>query len=164
MIFVTVGTDTHQFNRLLREIDVLIEKKIIKERVIAQIGNSEYRPKNYDYFRFADYKKYIGLIKKARLVVSHGGAGTIITVLSYKKPLIVVPRLKKFGEHTDDHQKELVTQLDKDKRAIAVLNIKKLGEFIKKVKACELNVKEQKTVKIISILSKKIEIWSKERC
>jgi UDP-N-acetylglucosamine transferase subunit ALG13 len=45
MIFITVGTHTQPFNRLLQKIDELIEKGIIKEKVIAQIGYSTYKLK-----------------------------------------------------------------------------------------------------------------------
>ena len=46
MIFITVGSQKFQFNRLLEQIDLLIENKIIKEEVFAQIGSSDYIPKN----------------------------------------------------------------------------------------------------------------------
>ena len=38
MIFVMLGTQNNSFHRLLEEIDKLIEKKVIKEKVVAQIG------------------------------------------------------------------------------------------------------------------------------
>jgi UDP-N-acetylglucosamine transferase subunit ALG13 len=38
MIFVTVGTHTQPFNGLLQKIDEPVEKGIIKEKVITQIG------------------------------------------------------------------------------------------------------------------------------
>ena len=38
MIFVTVGTHEQPFDRLIKELDTLIEKKVITETVIAQIG------------------------------------------------------------------------------------------------------------------------------
>ena len=52
MIFVCTGSREYQFNRLLREIDCLIENGKIKEKVVAQIGGSSYVPKNYEYKRF----------------------------------------------------------------------------------------------------------------
>ena len=46
MIFVTVGTQKFQFDRLLKEIDSLIASKYIKEKVFIQRGNSTYLPQN----------------------------------------------------------------------------------------------------------------------
>ena len=40
MIFVAVGTQKFQMNRLLEEIDNCIEGRDITEKVFAQIGNS----------------------------------------------------------------------------------------------------------------------------
>ena len=42
MIFVTVGTHEQQFNRLIKEIDYLKQKKIICEEVFIQTGFSTY--------------------------------------------------------------------------------------------------------------------------
>ena len=49
MILITVGSQKFQFNRLLSKIDELIEKKVITDKVFAQIGVSDYKPKNYEF-------------------------------------------------------------------------------------------------------------------
>ena len=46
MVFITLGSQKFQFNRLLRAVDELIEKKVIQEDVFAQTGYSDYEPKN----------------------------------------------------------------------------------------------------------------------
>ena len=48
MIFVVVGTQKFQLNRLLKVFDTLLEEEKIDQEVFAQIGNSDYIPKNYD--------------------------------------------------------------------------------------------------------------------
>ena len=40
MIFITLGSQKFQFNRLLKTVDELVERGIIKEEVFAQIGFS----------------------------------------------------------------------------------------------------------------------------
>ncbi|WP_275485624.1 glycosyltransferase, partial [Oenococcus oeni] len=55
MIFVTVGTHEQPFDRLLREVDKLIEKKVITEKVIMQTGFSKYTPKNAEWKSFLSY-------------------------------------------------------------------------------------------------------------
>jgi len=134
MIFVTVGTHSQSFNRLLKTVDDLIEKRKIKEKVIMQIGHSTYEPKNATWFRFADYREIENFNRDARLIITHGGAGCILTALSFGKPVIAVPRLKKFAEHTDDHQIDLVKALSEEKKVTAVYDVKDLDEAIQKIK------------------------------
>ena len=52
MIFVTLGSQKFQFNRILMEIDQLIEDKYLTENVFAQTGYSDYEPKHYKYKNF----------------------------------------------------------------------------------------------------------------
>ena len=42
MIFITLGSQKFQFNRLLKAVDDLVESKIINEEIFAQIGYSDY--------------------------------------------------------------------------------------------------------------------------
>jgi len=130
LIFTLVGTHPQAFDRLLKKIDELIESKKITESVIAQIGVSGYKPENYKAKSFFSNSGMKSLIKKSSLVISHAGAGTIITALRADKKIIVVPRLKKFGEHTNDHQLELARALEKEGKVIAVYKIENLGAAI----------------------------------
>ena len=58
MIFVTLGSQKFQFNRILKEIDYLIEKNVIQEKVFAQIGASTYSPKLYEYKNFLNQNEF----------------------------------------------------------------------------------------------------------
>ena len=107
MIFVTLGTQKFQFDRLLKYIDEKIESKEINEEVFAQIGNSTYTPVNYQFKKFLDKTEFEESINKANLVITHSGVGTIISSITKRKPVIVVPRLARFGEHVDDHQLQI---------------------------------------------------------
>lgn len=133
MIFVTVGTHTKSFNRLLKEVDGLVGKGKIKEKVVIQIGHSSYKPKNVKWFRFTTFPKLKNLCKKARIIITHGGAGSILIALDNAKPVIAVPRLKKFDEHVNDHQLDLVKFLEKEGNIEPVYNISKLGSVISKI-------------------------------
>ena len=62
MIFLTVGTQSFQFNRLLEAVDNLIDEKIIQETVIAQIGESTYVPRNYLAYPFLDSSEFSRLM------------------------------------------------------------------------------------------------------
>lgn len=107
MIFVAVGTQKFQFDRLLKAIDVLIDDGLLDEEVYAQIGYSNHVPEHYHFDKMMDKSKYDSMIKKCDLLVTHSGVGTIVLGLKYSKPVIVVPRLKRYGEHIDDHQVQI---------------------------------------------------------
>lgn len=127
MIFVTVGTHEQGMDRLFKELDRLIEEKIINDEVISQIGYSDYIPKNYEYRKMISYDDMDDYIKRADIVITHGGPGSIFHALKYDKIPIVVPRNPKFKEHIDEHQVLFVNKLEKEKRVIAVYNIKELS-------------------------------------
>ncbi|MFH1235198.1 MAG: PssE/Cps14G family polysaccharide biosynthesis glycosyltransferase [Candidatus Diapherotrites archaeon] len=133
-IFVALGTHPQQFDRLLEKIDSLVESEKIKAEVFAQTGSSGYGPKNYKSQKFLSPEEFSKEFDKADIIISHGGAGAIINALEAKKPLIIVPRLKKFCEHTDDHQIDLAKAMHERKKAIAVFGLEKLPEAIEKAR------------------------------
>lgn len=130
MIFVTVGMHPIGFERLVREMDKVAGR--INEEVIIQIGGTKYTPQNARFFHFTTDEEIKELCRKARVVVSHGGVGTILDVLQEEKPLILVPRLKKYGEVIDDHQLYLVQELEKEVRITAVYDVGQLEEALKR--------------------------------
>ena len=106
MIFVTLGSQKFQFNRLLKAVDELDTD----EEIFAQIGYSDYKPKNYKYKEFLDREEFATWEEKADIVITHGGTGAIIGAVKKGKKVIAVPRLAKYGEHVDDHQIQLIKQ------------------------------------------------------
>lgn len=135
MIFVTVGTHEQSFNRLIKEIDRLVGQRKITESVFIQIGYSTYIPHNVEYKRFLDYEEMETKIDYARVVITHGGPASFLNVLSKGKVPVVVPRLKKFNEHVNDHQMNFARQLvKKGYNIIIVENIEELSEKISQIK------------------------------
>lgn len=120
----------------------------IDEKVIMQIGNTKYKPKNAEYFNFKNYEKIQKLNKRARIVVCHGGAGTIITALEQGTPVIAVPRLKKFGEALSDHQLDIVNELAKDMKIIAVNDIEHLEKTILNFDGSQIKTDKEKSLVI----------------
>ncbi|NLO09103.1 MAG: glycosyl transferase [Clostridiales bacterium] len=113
MIFVILGTQKFQLNRLLIEMDDLIETGGITQEVIAQIGVSDYEPKNYQFHRYIDKNQFDEYITQASLIITHSGVGSIITALKAKKPVVVYPRLRRYNEHVDDHQLDIAKAFEK---------------------------------------------------
>jgi UDP-N-acetylglucosamine transferase subunit ALG13 len=50
------------------------------------------------------YEEVVESIRAARVVVTHAGAGSVLTCLVAGKRPIVVPRLSRYGETSDNHQ------------------------------------------------------------
>lgn len=134
MIYVAVGTQKFQFNRLLIQMDRLIAEGKIHSEVFAQTGHSDYRPKHYKYKDFLNKDEYEKYIKNCEILVTHSGVSTIVTALKYSKPVIVFPRLAKYGEHVDDHQVQIATSFG-EKNLILVCGEKDdLGLMLEKAR------------------------------
>ena len=159
MIFVTVGTHYQGFERLIKAVDELTGKGEIKENVIIQIGYSDYTPKNCKWFRFVDPEDFVEFCKKSNIVITHAGIGSIIIPLKIKKPVIVVPRYKKFNEHTDDHQLQITKELEKEGKIITVYDINNLEKAYKKSKKWKpIHLKEKNKISnLIGDYIKKLE-------
>jgi UDP-N-acetylglucosamine transferase subunit ALG13 len=156
MIFVSVGTHKQQFDRLLAAIDSLIEKKVIKDQVIAQIGHSTYKPKKYKGKKFLGMEEFDKQIKKCSLFITHAGEGNIGTALQLEKKMIVLPRREKFGEHTNDHQLELADAIKKEKQAIVIDEVSEIKKALKDI--AKLKLKKTKHAKgIINLIEKEFE-------
>ena len=131
MIFITVGTHEQQFDRLIKTIDKLKQKKIINEEIFVQTGFSNYKPKYCNYKKFISYEEVNKKIKEARIVITHGGPSSFIPVLQNKKVPIVVPRNSSFQEHINNHQIDFVKKLESFKaNIIPIYNIKDLEKSI----------------------------------
>lgn len=134
MIYVTIGGHPQGFDRLVRAVDE-VAQYFNNEEFIVQKGVSAYTPKNCKFFDFVQYEENEIYIKQARLVISHAGVGTILVAKKYNVPIIIVPRLKKYNEHLNDHQLDICNALIKEPRkgVYVVLEVKCLQQTIEKV-------------------------------
>lgn len=104
MILVTLGTQSQKFYRLLDSVEALNTD----EEIIVQAGGSaDYKSKKMKIFDFISYDEMEKYIKDASVIITHGGTGSIIMPLQQQKKVIAAPRLEKYGEHINDHQKEI---------------------------------------------------------
>lgn len=134
MIFITVGTQKFQFDRLIQAMDEIVGANKITEDVFAQIGNCEYIPRNFSYKRFLDAEEYEKCMKQCNIVIAHSGVATIIKGIQEEKNIIVVPRLKRFGEHVDDHQRQIADAFEDLDFIMQCLDVNQLAEMISKAK------------------------------
>jgi UDP-N-acetylglucosamine transferase subunit ALG13 len=149
MIFITLGSQKFQFNRLLKAVDKQVSEGKITEPIYSQIGASDYKPQNYDYKEFLDRNEFAEVMERSDIVVTHGGTGAIIGALKKGKKVIAVPRLAKYGEHVDDHQLQLINQFKELELICECLNCDDIWKAIETVKKTEYKTYQSNTSKII---------------
>lgn len=157
MIFVTLGSQKFQFNRMLIEIDKLIDEGKITEEVFAQIGASDYKPKNFKYSDFLTQDEFKNYMKNADLVITHAGTGAIVTALKNDKLVIAIPRLAKYGEHVDDHQVQLIDEFKELNFIEPVYETEQLADALELVRKNKYNKYVSNTRNIIKDIEKFIE-------
>lgn len=133
MIFVTVGNDYRNFDRLLKKMDEIAP--LIPSEIVIQRGYSRYLPKNTKHFEFVSMNKAIEYIRSSQLVISHAGIGTIILCKEYGVPIIILPKRRRYGEHMNDHQLEIAKVLEErgDKGIYVIYEEGQLEEKITEV-------------------------------
>jgi len=107
IILVTVGTTYFGFTRVLEAVDFTLIYSKAEHRVITQTGTDTFKwyYKDVEYHPFIAPDEYINLVKKATKIITHAGPGTLYTIARYSSVMpLVIPRLKKYGEHVTNHQ------------------------------------------------------------
>ena len=105
-ILLTVGTDHHPFDRVVRWFDNWlagvdqrddVEIDAFVQRATARAGAAE----SVEYLSSDDL---VTAIQGADIVITHGGPGSIVECRKWGRLPIVVPRDPELGEHVDNHQ------------------------------------------------------------
>jgi len=128
LIFVTVGSSLPH-DELIEKIDGLVERGVIQDEVVAQIGAGQYIPKNIEYIRFAPSLEEF--YQRAEVVVSNCGAGTIMENVTKGRKLVVIQN----PDITGGHEWELVTKMEKGNHLLWCKDIEELANVIDTAKA-----------------------------
>lgn len=113
MIFLTIGTH-EPFERLVRAVDSWCALRGTGARVFGQITGPRpdgWRPQHFEWVARLDPQAYDQRFRQAELIVSHAGMGSILTALSYAKPIVIMPRRGHLNETRNDHQFTTVKML-----------------------------------------------------
>ena len=157
MIFVTLGTQKFQFDRILKELDKLIdENKLKKEDIMVQNVCQEYQPKNFKPFRLKPQEEIDKITNDAEIIITHSGTGSIINSLKMGKRIIIVPRRKEFGEHVDNHQLELAEVFHEKYNIPVVTEMDELYDVIQKINEYEPIKWEENNTSLINSIENKI--------
>jgi UDP-N-acetylglucosamine transferase subunit ALG13 len=127
MIFVTVGAQQWPFDRLVAAADRLAATR---EAVVVQRGTSRVPTQHatcIDFLPFTDFEEHI---RSARVVVAHGGIGSVALCLRHGHASVVVPRLQALGETIDDHQLSFARRLAELDLITLVEDVGELGAAV----------------------------------
>lgn len=152
MILVTLGTQDKPFKRLLLAIQKEIDNGNIKDEVVVQAGCTKFESKQMKIFDLIPTDEFSKLVEKCDILITHGGVGSIITGLKNNKKVIGAARLKKFGEHTNDHQLQILENFDQEKYIIYLKDLDKLNDALKKAKSFKPRKYPSNTHSMIDLL------------
>jgi UDP-N-acetylglucosamine transferase subunit ALG13 len=122
------GFPDQPFDRLVKAMDSYAKQS--KEKIVIQKGTSRLETKAAVSFSFANDNDMDSLFQEATVVVAHAGIGTILDARRSKKKIVLVPRCREFGEHSNDHQFEIARALNNSDGVWVVENVDDLPKAI----------------------------------
>ena len=161
MIFITLGSQKFQFNRLLKAVDKQVAEGKIKDEIFAQIGVSDYFPQNYKFIDFLNRDEFLEWQDRADIEITHGGTGAIVGAIKKGKKVIAIPRLKMYGEHIDDHQLQLLEQFDELGLICVCYECDEIWMAIEIAKKTKYNVYKSNTKMIIENIERYLDYSEK---
>jgi len=134
MILVLFGTNRYSFERLARAVEELAAGSA--EEIIVQLGYTRTCPRGARCFHFLPRSELHSLIRRADIVIAHGGFATISDCLELQKKIVAVPRKNELGENADSGrgQEEIVRRLDEDGRLVGVFDVSELPAAVEKAR------------------------------
>ena len=157
MILILLGTQDNSFHRLLEEVQRLIDKKIITEKIVVQAGRTKYESKDMEIYSLMPEEDLKEIMERSDLVITHGGVGSIVMALKMGKKVIAVPRLSEFGEHINDHQIQIIDSFNIQEFLIGVTNLKDLEKALEKSKEFTPKKFKSETEHMINLIEEFID-------
>ena len=113
LVFVTVGSDHHRFDRLTGWVDGWVGARADAGRpvdCVIQYGTAA-EPRHALGVDYVDHALLERLLDAADVVVVQGGPMSIIESRNHGKRPLVVPRIARLDEVVDDHQRTFCAKL-----------------------------------------------------
>lgn len=107
--FVSVGNATQPFRRLLDGVAAIARE--LPQPVFVQSGSTPFQAEGCAGAPFLAMGEFESHVRRSTLLITHAGAGSVITAVRAGKVPVVLPRRVRFGEHVDDHQVEFAREL-----------------------------------------------------
>lgn len=158
MIFVTVGTQKFQFDRLLKAMDEYVRDNP-SVNVYGQTGFSAYKPKFFESKPFLSKEEFNHYLNLSSVVVAHAGVGTIMACLEHEKKIIVMPRSEDKCEHVDNHQDDLALYFNDMGYLKAVYSKEELFSILDRVESLVFKKYSKKSSLILDDINETINEW-----
>jgi UDP-N-acetylglucosamine transferase subunit ALG13 len=147
---------------LVEFVDQAVETECLRDNIFAQIGSAARKPRNFEYVASLEREAYERCFREASAIISHAGIGTIAMALRHHKPLLVVPREKKYGELVNDHQVETAEAFVNKGH---VLMARTFDEVAVKIVQLKSFIPTERRCNVESIVAfVKQYLWSLENC
>lgn len=147
MIFVTVGTQ-FPFDRLVKTLDSFCGRDGFGSEIFGQIGFNSYKPVNFKSVASLEKQAFDQYFKKAHAIIGHAGIGTITMALEASKPLLVMPRLKRYGEVVNDHQLVIAKRFEQAGHLLVAYSEKQLPAKIEELQSFVPTARENQAQKV----------------
>lgn len=157
MILVSLGTQDREFPRLLEAVEKQIELGNIKEKVIVQAGVTNFKSDKMEIFDLIPTEEFNKLMDEARILITHGGVGTIVGALKKHKKIIAAARLSKYKEHQNDHQTQIIKEFVNKHYILELKDFSKLDILLKEIETFEPHEYKSNTPNMIKKLNQFIE-------
>ena len=157
MILVTLGTQDKQFIRLLYAVQKQIDNGNIKDKVVVQSGCTEFESNDMEIFDLIPKDDFEKLMSECDLLITHGGVSSILTGLKSGKKVIAAARLQKFGEHTNDHQLQIIDNFSANGYILSLENFDDLDKVLEKSKSFIPKQFKSNTANMVSLIENFID-------
>lgn len=120
LILVTMGTNDYPFTRLYNYIknDPLYTSSRCDWFVQTGSCIVEEKPASGVVEKIIPRPDMEDLVRRSSLVISHCGIGSLNLMLQYRKRVIFVPRVARFGEFSDDHQLQIAAEIGNNRMQV----------------------------------------------
>jgi UDP-N-acetylglucosamine--N-acetylmuramyl-(pentapeptide) pyrophosphoryl-undecaprenol N-acetylglucosamine transferase len=158
-VLITVGTHG-PFDRLLHEVERLCLEGTITGPIVAQVGPGGYQSTALHCFESCNQTEMEQLLQQSHLLITHAGTGSILSGLKAGCKVIAIARQARFGEHYDDHQLEILDEMQKRGAILGGTDPSLLASLLSQVPAFEPREVVVSTVGIEAEIQRQIVEWS----
>ena len=125
MIFAALGTHRDPMSRLIEALESLPS-----DELVVQHGFSPPPQRARCAVGFMPFDEMVACFEAADVVITHAGVGSVLSAVRAGHAPIVVPRLRRLGEHVDDHQVEFARALAQHRAVRPVWDVRKLPDAV----------------------------------
>lgn len=158
LVFATVGA-TLPFDRLTTMVREAHRDGHIAEELILQVGDCDPGEEEFRCVQNLEFDEVLDILDRARVVICHGGTGSLVTALKAGCHVIAVPRKHELGEHYDNHQQEITDAF----QALGVLHVanttEELVRALEHVRSAPAQVIERDMSDLIEFVENAIGEW-----